>query len=347
MFGYNNKIVSEDLKEIISSGLEWNTFEGKTVLVTGANGMLATYITYTLIYLVEEKNIDITILVLTRSLDSTKELYGSFIDKPYFKVINQDISTPIEYSGNIDYIFHLAGNASPYHINNNPVDIMRANLIGTFNIMELAIEKRSRVFFASTREVYGRVDEEVLHEESFGSLDSMDNRSCYPESKRAAESIIRSYWLQYKVDGVIARIAHSYGPGMKIESDGRVMSDFIGNAVRGEDIVLNSRGDAVRAFIYLTDAVTGIFTIMLKGRSGEAYNLSNETEAYPIYEIAKKICDICKDKGIKTVFAKKRSVDGYCKYPRVALDNSKLISLGFIYKVGLEEGIRRTIESYT
>lgn len=342
---YQHTIVQKDLSEIVDSNIDWGQFNNKSVLVTGINGMLATYLMFTLFYLVREKGYAINIIGLTRNLDKTKKIYGNLLDDRHLTIIIGDVQRPIQYDEPIDFIFHFAGNASPYFINNDPVDILKSNLLGTFNILEMAKAKKARVLFASTREVYGEVDAESLSETSFGKLDPLDNRSCYPESKRASESIIRSYFLQYGVKSVIARIAHSYGPGMKIENDGRVMADFIGNGVRKEDIILKSSGEAVRAFLYLSDAVIGLFLLMIKGKDGEAYNLSNENEPLPIYQIAQMICSIVGN-GIKVAFASEKPKEGYCKYPRVALDNTKIERLGFIPKVSLSDGLYRTLNSF-
>lgn len=347
MFSYKHHIVQEDLADICARDLDWNHYDGKSVLITGVNGMLATYIMLVLVYLVKQKGLHVDIVALTRNLDKTRAIYGSLLDEPFIHLLVQDVSEPLRYDGHVDEIFHLAGNASPYSINHDPIGILRANLLGTFNVMEFAREKSvRRVLFVSTREVYGASSEKLLSEISFGSLDPLDNRSCYPESKRAAETILRGYYLQHGIGTVIARVAHSYGPGMKIHSDGRVMADFIGNAVRGEDIVLRSSGEAVRAFLYLSDAVAGLFTMMLKGEAGEAYNLSNETEPLPIYQVAQLICQLSPN-DIQVVFSADRPKEGYCNYPRVALDNHKLETLGYKPLVSLKEGLKRTIYSFS
>lgn len=347
MFGYNNHIVQADLQEITGTPIQWEEFQHKIILVTGANGMLATYLIYTFLYLVDKKGLDIKIIALSRSLEKTQELYAEFLNKPYFVILHQDICDPIEYNGRVDYIYHFAGNASPRFINSDPVGILQTNLKGMFNVMEFARDKEpERIIFASTREVYGAVDADVLSETSFGYLDSMDDRSCYPESKRAAESILRGYYLQYGIKGISVRIAHSYGPGMKIENDGRVMADFIGDAVCRRDIVMKSVGDAIRAFCYITDAVLGLVQVTLYGMVGEAYNLANETEPMPIREVAQMICDSFPERKIKVIFAGEQPKVGYCNYPRVALDTSKIEALGFTPKVGLKEGIYRTIKSF-
>ena len=347
MFAYHHPIVQQDLREMTQAALPWQQFDHKTVLVTGANSMLGTYTAYLFLYLAREKGMDVKTVVLTRSKEKTEELYRDFLEVPYFQMLHQDVTEPIVCSDAVDYIFHFAGNASPHFINTDPVGILQTNLLGMFSVMELARNAASeKVIFASTREVYGEVDASSLTETSFGKLDPMDNRSCYPESKRAAESILRCYHLQYGVRGISVRIAHAYGPGMKITSDGRVMADFIGCAVRGQNIEMKSKGDALRSFCYLTDAILGLIHVALFGEVGEAYNLSNETETLPIRVVAQQICQIAADKHIKVECAGNQSQAGYCKYPRVALDTSKIAHLGFTPKVTLADGLRRTILSF-
>lgn len=347
MFGFSNQIVQEDLERIYLSNISWDIFNGKTVLVTGANAMLGTYTAYFFLFLAKEKNISVKTVVLTRTLSKTEILYKDFLGENYFDIINQDIVMPIHYGGSVDYIFHFAGNASPKFINTDPVGILKSNLIGTMNVLELAKEKQSsRLLFASTREVYGAVSATTLTETSFGYLDPMENRSCYPESKRAAESLLRSYFIQFGVNSVSVRIAHSYGPGMKIDNDGRVMADFISNAVHRQDIVLKSTGDAVRAFCYVSDTVVGMILALLKGKAGEAYNLANELEPYPIRDVANLICNSFPERNINVVFTGEQPNGGYCNYPRVALDMTKIEELGFKPQVNLNEGVKRTVLSF-
>ena len=348
MFGYKNKVVQEDLRLMAEEHLDWHQFDDKTILVTGATGMLATYISYFLLYLREEKGIGLRLLALCRTKSKAEKIFKDFLDKPFFELMLQDVCEPIQYEGNIDYIFHLAGNASPHFINADPVGIVKSNLLGTFNVLELAKEKNAiKVLFASTREVYGKNEkEECLTETSFGAIDPMDNRSCYPESKRAAETIFRSYYLQYGINFNALRIAHSYGPGMNLHGDGRVMADLIGNAVDGKDIELKSTGEALRAFCYITDAVTGIFYAALKGEPGETYNLANETEEISIRDLAQMLVSLRKDKDLRVVFNIPDTNQGYCNYKRVGLSTNKLEKLGWKPIVGLKEGCEKTINSF-
>lgn len=348
MFEYKNKIVQEDLRQMAEEQLDWHQFDGKTILVTGATGMLATYISYFLLYLKEEKGIDLILLALCRTKSKAENTFKKFLNKPYFNLLLQDVCEPILYHGSIDYIFHLAGNASPHFINTDPVGIVKSNLLGTFNVLELAKEKNiTKVLFASTREVYGKnEEEECLTEISFGTIDPMENRSCYPESKRAAETIFRSYFLQFGVNFNTLRIAHSYGHGMNLYRDGRVMADLIGNVVNGKDIELKSTGDALRAFCYITDAVMGIFYVALKGEPGEAYNLANETEEISIRDLAQMLVSLRKDKDLKVIFNILETNSGYCNYKRVGLNTQKIESLGWKPIIGLKEGCQKTIKSF-
>ena len=348
MFEYKNKIVQEDLRQMAEEQLDWHQFDGKTILVTGATGMLAAYISYFLLYLKEERGIALKLLALCRTKAKAEKTFRGFLDKSYFELLLQDVCEPIQYGGSIDYIFHLAGNASPHFINSDPVGIVKSNMLGTFNVLELAKEKHtSKVVFASTREVYGKNEKEnSLTETSFGTIDPMENRSCYPESKRAAETIFRSYFLQYGVNFNALRIAHSYGPGMNLHSDGRVMADLMGNVVDGKDIELKSTGEALRAFCYITDAVTGIFYAVLKGKPGEAYNLANETEEISIHDLAQMLVSLRKDADLNVVFNIPKTNTGYCNYKRVGLNTQKLESLGWKPKVSLKEGCLKTINSF-
>lgn len=342
-------ITKQDFEVVFSANLPWNMLEGKTVLVTGATGMLASFITGFLVFLRKEKGMDIRTAALCRSRVKAERLFGPMAEEGLLTILEQDVTEPVETSLPIDYILHFAGNASPYFIVNEPVDICRSNLIGTFNMAELARRKGcKKLIFASTREVYGKnEDTEMLKEDSFGTLDCMEDRACYPESKRAAETILHSYFLQYGVNSNAIRIAHSYGPGMQLNNDGRVMADLMGDAVAGRDIILKSSGEAERAFCYISDAVSGIFHIMLKGEAGAAYNLSNETEPVMIRDLAKMLASHRTDIQIKVTYDLSASGKGYCNYKRSGLDTSKTEALGWKPLVSLEEGTRRTLLSFT
>lgn len=347
MFNYHNPTVQQDLLEI--SRIPLTELDGRTVLITGANGMIATYLIYALMFQANRHGLNIRVIALTRNRKKAEHLFDAFLSDSRFTLLIQDVCDPIPYAGDIDYIFHFAGNASPYHIIHDPVGIMKSNLLGTINVLESARERNTeKVIFASTREVYGENKaERSLSETSFGSIDCLDGRSCYPESKRAAETLCKSYYLQYGVNFNAVRIAHTYGPGMKLENDGRVMADLLACVVNGRNIILKSKGEVLRAFCYITDTVRGLFQILLHGKDAEAYNLANETEEISIRDLAELLIRSCPEKRLKVEYQiPKEQPAAYCNYKRIGLDTHKIENIGWKPEISLKEGIARTIKSF-
>lgn len=343
---YYNNIIQEDLSNIVSNIKNLERLKNKTILITGATGMIASYFMYTLMYLNDKYNFNIKILPLVRNSNKLEEMTECSKRNDIYPIV-QDVCDNINISEKIDYIAHMASSANPTNIVNNPVGIISANVLGTLNVLSLAKDKKSEILFTSTREIYGKMPENVydIKETDMGSLNPTELRSCYPESKRMAENLIVSYCHQHGVDYDIARIAHSYGPGMIINNDGRIMSDLIGNVVNGENIVLKSKGDALRAFCYITDCVTGLFTIMLSNNKNEVYNLSNETEEISIRDLAYLLSNISNLKS-KVVFDIQENNNQYVNFKRVKLNNEKLYELGWHPNVKLNDGLKKTIDYF-
>lgn len=346
---YLHKVVQADMNRIVSdTSIPFDKLRDKTILITGATGMLAYYMTCVCMHLNRMESYNIHVIALVRNEQKAKDKFEEFLKNDKFELCVQDVCQPIELQRHIDYIVHAAGAASPWYIKHDPVGIVKANTIGTMNVMECAKNSEpSNVLFLSTREIYGEVRNiSMIKENDMGIIDPKEPRSCYPESKRMSEQILQSYYSQYDVPYTIARIAHSYGPGMVIENDGRVMSDFICDTVHGRDIVLKSTGEAERAFCYITDAITALFIILLKGEISQAYNVANETEPVPIRNVAQKLVELFPDNDRKVIFEIAKDTSGYCAYKRVGLDTSKLEALGWNVKVKLEDGLKNTIYSF-
>ena len=347
---YKNEIIRKDMRELSLRKLPYEELRGSSILITGASGMLASYLVYFFMYLNETRNCGIKITALVRNEKKAWDKFGDFRENPNFCLMVQNVCEPLEIEEGIDYIIHAAGNASPYYILNDPVGIIAANTAGTVNMLELARRKGTKkVLYTSTREVYGKMPDgtEEISEDTFGSLNPMELRACYPESKRMAETICRSYYHQYQVPFTAVRIAHSYGPGMSIDSDGRVMSDFISDVVNGRNIILKSTGYAERAFCYITDAVAGMLFALLKGNVGEAYNIANEKEPLPIRNVAEMLTELFPERGLKVVFDIPETMsEGYSKMGRIRLNTEKLESLGWECDVSLREGLIRTVKSF-
>ena len=345
MFSHLSSIITEDIENICRT-VDLNSYRNKTILITGANGHIASYLVYTFAYANEFYKTNIRILANSRNLEKMRQNFEFLFEKKWFQSLICDVADVSSHIEFVDYIFHFAGNASPYFISHDPVGILNANINGTFQMCELAKKsQRCKIIFASTREVYGEVSlVDSISETTFGKLDPMLPRACYPESKRASETIIEAYHKQYGIDYDVIRIAHCYGPGMKLENDGRVMSDLLNFAVKKQDIILNSTGLALRSFLYISDAVTAIIKIASQQGCG-VWNLSNETEEISIINLARLISE--KIGNIK-VLVKPQTDNStlYTNYRRIPLNCSKLTKIGWFPDMELRSGLDRTLSFF-
>ncbi len=348
-----NSIIRNDLKQIISSPIiNWECFKESIVLITGANGILPSYLVYTLLYLNETKNYNIKVIALVRDISKAETKFKDFLNDENLKFIVQDVCEEIFYSGNLDYIIHAASQASPKYYGIDPVGTINANIIGTINTLKLAKEKKVKSFlFFSSGEVYGNVssDKCPIKETEYGYIDPIKVRSCYGESKRMGENLSVSWHYQYGINVKIVRPFHTYGPGLNFD-DGRVFADFCKNIVNNEDIVLRSDGSALRPFCYITDAVIAYFKVLLDGKVGEAYNIGNPYCEISILQLAEILISLYPEKklNLKKEILKDDMTTVKMKSPlsRSVPDISKVESLGWKPIISIEEGFSRTIESF-
>ena len=339
-----NRIVADDLKEIVQEDIPWEAFRNATVMVTGANGILPSYMVDTLLYLNESKDYNIHIIGVVRNREKAKRRFEAN-DKLDFIV--QDVCQPIYHEGNIDYIIHAAGQASPKFYGKDPVGTIEGHILGTDNCLRLAAEKHIKgMLYFSSCDAYGTEYEvEVIDENYVGKIDSLGERSCYPIGKIAGESLCAAYKKQFDVPVKIMRIAHTHGPMMPLD-DGRVFADFVSNILRNEDIALNSDGSAERPMLYLSDAVRAYFRILLLGTAGEAYNVVSE-EQISILNLARTLVELYPEKQLKIKFHK-RLEQGYLqeKPKNNRYSSEKLKQLGWQQHYSIKDGFYRTIESY-
>lgn len=345
-----NKIVQEDLKNIVSHNLPWIKFRGKTVIISGANGFLASYLVKTLLYLNLKRNYKTTVIGLSRNEEKAKKVFKSYLKDKYFKLVVQDINNPFKINLKADYIIHAASYASPKYFAIDPAGVLLPNTIGTYNLLELARKNHLKGFlFISSSEIYGegKKGNSAFRETDFGRLDPTDQRSCYGESKRMGENMCVTWMNQFKVPIKIVRLFHTYGPGMDL-TDGRIQADLVCDIVSGRDLILKSNGRAMRAFCYITDAVLGIFTVLLKGSVGESYNVANEKAEVTISVLAETLCDMFPEKKLKVSYQKRGKGDKYLrsKYLVVRPNTDKIRGLGWKPEYSLKNGFKRMVESY-
>jgi nucleoside-diphosphate-sugar epimerase len=345
----NKKILEEDLEVIASANLPWEEFKNSTILISGANGFLPAYMVETLLYLNTVIDLNIKIIGLVRNKEKALVRFSQHKERKDLTFIVQDVCEPIDCVDKIDYIVHAASQASPKFYGTDPVGTLSANTIGTHNILQFARNNDIKSFlYFSSSEVYGQVDDSQIptKENQYGYLDPTNLRSCYAESKRMGETICVSWLHQYSVPTKIVRPFHTYGPGLSLD-DGRVFADFIANILHDKDIVMKSDGSALRPFCYLADAVQGFFTVLLKGENGQAYNIGNPQCEVSILDLATQLVNLFPEKGL-TIVRKDIRNQGYIKsiVSRNSPDISKIKELGWQPSTSIEDGFRRTIESF-
>jgi dTDP-glucose 4,6-dehydratase len=247
-----------------------------------------------------------------------------------------------------DYIIHAAGNATPQLFASDPVGTYRGALLGTHHLLELAQRSGSEGFLLlSSGAVHGVVPGErtIIDERVIGVVDPLDPYACYAESKRMAETMCAGWARQYGVPVRIARLSHTYGPGLR-QDDDRAFAQFVYAIVERRDIILHTDGAAVRPYCYLSDAVDALLRILLLGGSGEAYLLANDTAACSVLELARLLVSLCPDRGSQLrMVAGSGAASIANRDPYHQLDTSKLRSLGWSPRVGVQEGFHRTLRS--
>ena len=252
------------------------------------------------------------------------------------------MTSPLRLADSLDFIIHAASPAYPAVFVKYPVETMMANFLGTLNLLNLARKKKAKFLFVSSGEVYGEIDKTVKEEQDYGYIDTMLSRSCYPNSKRAAETLCVAYAEEYGVQSVVTRLSHVYGPTMT-DSDNRVSSDFIRKAKNGEDLIMHSAGTTIRSYTYVLDAVSGIICALQKGKSGEAYNVADENKAISIRQLA----EITAEAGnVSFSVDEPDAMDkGVTSITRQVMSGAKLRELGWRCRYEFVRGVKETLSS--
>ena len=302
------------------------------VLVTGGAGFLGSHLCDFLL----ERGDDVACIdnLFSGSKDNIRHLSSH----PYFEFIRHDIIHSLFIE--VDKIYHLACPASPVHYQYNPIKTVKTNVMGTINMLGLAKRIKARILLASTSEVYGDPEIHPQVEHYWGNVNPIGLRSCYDEGKRVAETLMMDYHRQNKVEIKIARIFNTYGPRMALD-DGRVVSNFIVQALKGELLTVYGDGSQTRSFCYVSDLIQAVIRLMeTEGFTGPV-NLGNPKE-YSILEIAKTILKLTKSKS-KISYKTLPQDDPVRRCPDISLSREKL---DWEPKVGLEEGLGKTIEYF-
>ena len=339
---YDNELYLEDIEYVCGLDLPWEKVQGKSVLLSGATGLVGSF----LVDVLMSNGIDCTVYALGRSEEKAKARFSKWTNDHHLVFIPYDINKPLIRNdlGTVDYVLHMASNTHPMQYSTDPIGTITTNIIGVQNMLEFAVEhKATRFAFTSSNEIYGenRGDVEMFKEEYCGYINSNTMRAGYPESKRCGEALCQAYKAQKGLDVVIPRPTRSYGPTM-LMSDTKAISQFIRKGIAGEDIVLKSAGTQYYSYTYVADAVSGLLYVLLKGDSGEAYNIADERSDIMLKDLAAVIAGIA---GKKVVFEIPDAVEaaGYSTATKARLDGTKLKGLGWSAKYDIRSGMERTI----
>ena len=340
----NSKLYLNDLNKIHKVIKNVNDLNHKHIFITGATGLIGSALIDYLIYLVKFKKFDLRITIGVRHKEKAFKRFGRFIDKKYFDYVLFDATEPITLNGTYDYIVYAASPANPTVYSTSPVDTMLSNIIGLNSLLNYSRNNKvKKLVYVSSSEVYGiKSDLKPYRENEYGYLDILNDRACYPSSKRAAETLCISYSNQYDVDVSIVRPGHIYGPTATAQ-DSRASSQFFYDVIHGNDIVMKSRGEQMRSYCYVLDCVSSIVTVLLNGKNKCAYNISNPNSICSIYELA---CCIAKYANRKVVFesATEKEKKGYNLMSNSSLDSTLISELGWAGLFDINTCVEHTLK---
>ncbi|MBF0709853.1 MULTISPECIES: NAD-dependent epimerase/dehydratase family protein [unclassified Gemella] len=342
---FKHKLYLDDVNYVANLDLDWSKFQDSSILISGATGLLGSFLVDVIAERNEKTGLNCKIYALGRNADKARERF-SYFDKKYFEFIPYDINEPLNFKAeNLGYVVHLASNTHPLQYASDPIGTITTNIIGLKNMLDLCVDfKVKRFAFASTNEIYGenRGDVELFDEDYCGYINSNTLRAGYPESKRAGEALCQAYKEQKGLDIVIPRFTRSYGPTI-LSTDSKAISQFIFKAINNQDIVLKSEGNQYYSYTYVADAISGLLTILTKGESGEAYNIADKSSDITLKDLANLIA---KQVGKEVIFELPDEIEskGFSKATKARLNGHKLSSIGWKPRYTIVEGIQRTIE---
>lgn len=331
----------DDIQQVCDLELPWEQLRNKTILISGATGMIGSFLTHVLLH----KEMNIHVIALGRNEERAKVRFKEYWGNKNFSFLSHDINTVLKLEGRINFVIHAASNTHPVAYATEPVGTILTNIIGTKNMLDVAAEKcAERFLFVSSVEVYGenRGDIDYFDEGYCGYIDCNTLRAGYPEGKRAGEALCQAYIKEKNLDLVIGRLSRTYGPSM-LESDTKAISQFIKKGVEKQDIILKSEGTQFYSYNYVADAVSALLTILLLGKTGEAYNISDNGSDISLRALAYMIA---KYAGVEVRFELPSELEkaGYSKATKAVMNSDKLKKLGWKARWNIYEGIKETLE---
>ncbi len=340
--------IREELEHIWKADfIPWDRLRRQTILITGATGLIGSAIIRALVVCDERLGLGIRLLALVRDEDKAKKVFNELIEQGRLLLITGSVEQLPEICEPIDYIIHGACQTASKRFVQHPAETITTSVFGTMNLLNIAKEKNTRGFvYLSSMEVYGYPERgHKVKEEEIGKLSPLDLRNSYPIGKQLCEAMCCAYEAEHGVPAKIARLTQTFGPGVTY-NDNRVFAYFARCVVEKQNIILKTKGETERCYLYITDAVTAILLILLKGQSGQAYNVANDNTYCSIKEMAEKVAGIG---AVQVKYGIQDEVsDGFLKTLYMDLDTTRLKQLGWksSESITIDEMYRRMIASF-
>ena len=329
----------DDIYNVATLNLPWDKLSGCNILITGATGLVGSCLVE---ILMAHPNKNYHVFASGRNEKRAKIRFKDYINDATFHFINYDVLEPLNSNVDFHYIIHAASNASPNFFVSSPVEVIKSNVFGICNLLDYGKKHNlKRLLFVSTGEVYGEGDGRAFTEDYSGYVNSTNPRSCYPSSKRTAETLCVSYGAEYNVNTVIARLSHTYGPHFT-ESDNRVFAQFIRDVIAGQDIIMKSDGGQYRSWCYVVDCASALLYILLKGENMQAYNVADESSNITIKELADLVAEIGKQKVVFDIPSASEKA-GFNVVTKSIFSVSKVKSLGWNISGSMKDKMISTI----
>ena len=324
-----DSIFQESLDDAVAVDfIPWNDLKEKVIFITGGTGLIGSTLIRVIIRANHRYELNLKVIALVRNIEKAKEKFKSedYSEKLIFCV--GSVENLPEINEDVDYIIHGASQTSSKEFINHAVETIQTAVVGTQNLLELAVRKQVKAFvYLSSMEIYGYPERgHKVTEKEAGALSPLDIRNSYPISKQMCEAMCCAYASEYSIPVKIARLTQTFGPGVNYD-DTRIFAYFARCVVEKKDIVLKTKGETERCYLYTSDAVTAILTIMLKGKSGQAYNCADENTYCSIAEMAEKVAT---DGGISVKYEiENEAKNGFPKTLYMYLDTTQLCNIGW------------------
>lgn len=341
---YDSITYMNDLDYVWKKSNILDKFIGKTVFITGATGLIGSAVADLLLRYSEMNCGCIKVYVAGRDENKVFQRFERYKNKGYFHFVNYEANELNSFDFACNYVIHCASVATPSLISKYPIETMLSSFIGMKNLLDYAVDKNvNNTVFVSSSEVYGkRSNIDLFCEHEYGYIDFLNPRSSYPVGKIAAETLCVSYCVEKNINVSIVRPGHVYGPTAS-RYDNRVSSQFAYDAADGKNLILKSKGTQQRSYCYMLDCATAILTVLISGKSGDAYNISNQSSIKTIYELSRLYADYGKV-DIEFEVPEEMEKRAFNPMENSGLDSRKLCDLGWNALYNAEMGTEHTIK---